>query len=60
MLKRIPQSTLDEYYDRAPDTSEGARAENEWAFSVCYVPCWQELWLWPDSEKTTFSEFAMS
>ena len=29
MLKRIPQTTLDEYYDRAPDTAEGARAE-EW------------------------------
>merc|ERR550537_1560735 len=27
MLKRIPQTTLDEYYDRAPDTAEGARAE---------------------------------
>jgi len=29
MLKRIPQTTLDEYYDRAPDTADGAKAENE-------------------------------
>jgi len=27
MLKRIPQSTLDEYYDRSPETAEGAKFE---------------------------------